>query len=35
MPCPDFDGVLLHRLVGLIEIEGTAREPEGQDRLKH
>jgi len=31
----DFDGALLHRLVGLIEIEGTAGEPEGQDILGH
>ena len=31
----DFDGALLHRLVGLIEIEGTAGEPEGQEILGH
>ena len=31
----DFDGALLHRLVGLIEIESTAGEPEGEDILRH
>ena len=31
----DFDGALLHRLVGLIEIADSAGEPEGQDRFRH